>query len=108
MRKTHSLCAAPSSSSLNSVRRTPLRTAHLTLPADLERSYGELDSYPLRRSSIVCKATGGGRWEPKQEPVDVGYRPPVPGGKAPFELQMEREEKEARQRRENPIVRDGG
>ena len=57
---------------------------------------------------MVCKATGGGRWEPKQDPVNVGYRPPIPGGKAPFELDMEREEKEARQRRENPIVKDGG
>ena len=79
----------------------------MPLPLDLERSYGELDAYPLRRSSILCKATGGGRWEPKPCPVLDGYRPPVPGGKAPFEIEMEREEQEARKLRENPIVKDG-
>ncbi|TFK47930.1 hypothetical protein OE88DRAFT_1738061 [Heliocybe sulcata] len=31
-----------------------------------EKSYGELDSYPLRNASAVCKATGGGRWTPRQ------------------------------------------
>ena len=71
-----------------------------------EPSYGELDTYPLRRSSVICKATGGGRWEPKQSPPQPEYR--IPGGKAPFELEMEREEEEERQRRLNPIVRDGG
>ena len=79
----------------------------MPLPLDIERSYGELDAYPLRRSSILCKATGGGRWEPKPCPVLDGYRPPVPGGKAPFEIEMEREEQEARKLRENPIVKDG-
>lgn len=36
-----------------------------------------------------------------------GYRPPIPGAKAPFELQMEQEEMLERQRRSNPVVRDG-
>lgn len=83
-----------------------MRSAHLPLPQDLERSYGELDAYPLRRSSLMCKATGGGRWEPKQSPVLDGYRHPVPGGKAPFELEMEREEMIQRQQRQN-LVKDG-
>ncbi|EAU80269.1 hypothetical protein CC1G_13402 [Coprinopsis cinerea okayama7 len=97
-----------SSSSASSQQRTGiLRTGHLPLPADLERSYGELDAYPLKRSSVLCKATGGGRWEPKQSPVLDGYRPPVPGAKAPYEIEMEREEQEERRRRENPIVTDG-
>ncbi|KAL9715683.1 hypothetical protein Ac2012v2_000126 [Leucoagaricus gongylophorus] len=71
----------------------------------IEKSYGELDAYPLRRSSVLCKATGGGRWEPKQMTVLSGYRPP--GGKAPFEIELEREEQEAKIRRLNPIVKDG-
>lgn len=71
-----------------------------------EPSFGELDAYPLRRSSAVCKATGGGRWCPKQSPPQPGLR--IPGGKAPFEIEMEREEEEARLRRLNPIIRDGG
>ncbi|KAF9014901.1 FYVE zinc finger-domain-containing protein [Cyathus striatus] len=87
--------------------RVSIRTAHLPLPLDLERSYGELDAYPLKRSSVLCKATGGGRWEPKQSPILVGYRPPVPGAKAPYEIEMEREEQEERARKSNPVVRDG-
>lgn len=87
-------------------RRAALRGPSLTLP-DEERSFGELDSYPLRRSSVLCKATGGGRWEPKQEPVLEGYRVPVPGGKAPYEIRMEQELEEERRRRENPVIRDG-
>jgi len=86
-----------------------IRHSRLPLPVDLptERSYGELDAYPLRRSSVLCKATGGGRWEPKQSPVYAGYRPPIPGGKALFEIEMENEEREERLRRENPVVKDG-
>ncbi|KAF8804883.1 hypothetical protein BYT27DRAFT_7105923, partial [Phlegmacium glaucopus] len=96
-----------SSETDNSTSRTRLRISRATLPPDLERSYGELDTYPLRRCSILCKATGGGRWEPKQISVLDGYRQPIPGGKAPYEIQMEREEMLDRQRRENPVVKDG-
>ncbi|KAF8876495.1 hypothetical protein BD779DRAFT_1560379 [Infundibulicybe gibba] len=109
-RRPRSLRTHPSNSSLASVRRhtLTLRTTHAPLPdLDTERSYGELDAYPLKRSSMLCKASGGGRWEPKQSPVLAGYRVPVPGGKAPFELEMERQEQEERARRENPVVRDG-
>ncbi|KAJ7836334.1 FYVE zinc finger-domain-containing protein [Mycena olivaceomarginata] len=72
-----------------------------------ERSYGELDAYPLRRASLLCKASGGGRWEPKPEAVDPALRVPIIGGKAPYELEMEREEAEERRRRSNPVIRDG-
>jgi hypothetical protein len=51
--------------------------------------------------------TGGGRWEPKQFSVLDGYRQPIPGGKAPYEIEMEREELLDRQRRENPVIKDG-
>jgi hypothetical protein len=109
-RRLHTLPDTPSSSTLSSQSSrsfTPLRTSQPTHPPDLERSYGELDTYPLRRSSVLCKATGGGRWEPKQIPVLDGYRQPIPGGKAPYEIEMEREELLDRQRRENPVIKDG-
>lgn len=104
---------APSLSSLNAASRR-LKSSHMALPEtvveirnlETQPSLGELDAYPLRRSSAICKATGGGRWEPKQEPVKPWYR--IPGGKAPYELDMEREEQQERDRRANPIVRDGG
>lgn len=101
--------SASSSSAPTRPRRTRLtvRTQPLPLPQELERSYGELDAYPLRRCSVLCKATGGGRWEPKPCIVLDGYRLPVPGGKAPFEIQMEREQEEERIRKSNPIIRDG-
>ena len=94
----------PPTSSMSSLNSQTQATNH---PPDPERSYGELDTYPLSRSSVLCKATGGGRWEPKQIPVLDGYRVPIPGGKAPYEIEMEREELLDRQRRENPIVKDG-
>jgi hypothetical protein len=71
-----------------------------------EPSFGELDAYPLRKASAICKATGGGRWCPKQSPPQPGLR--IPGGKAPFEIEMEREEEEVRLRHLNPIIQDGG
>jgi hypothetical protein len=71
-----------------------------------ERSFGELDAYPLTKASAICKATGGGRWCPKQSPPRSCYR--IPGCKAPFEIEMDREEEEVRLRQLNPIIRDGG
>ncbi|KAJ7585781.1 FYVE zinc finger-domain-containing protein [Mycena floridula] len=109
LRKRHSLKTQTSVSSLRSSASHPprrSRTPRMTLP-DSERSYGELDAYPLKRASVLCKATGGGRWEPKPLPVLVGYRVPVPGGKAPYELQLEREAEIEKLRRENPVIRDG-
>jgi len=99
-------------SSLNAGSRR-LRTGCAILPEavpeiealESESSYGEFDAYPLSRSSAICKAMGGGRWEPKPSAPQPGYR--IPGGKAPFELDMEREEAEANRRRSNPVVRDG-
>ncbi|TEB26315.1 hypothetical protein FA13DRAFT_1692380 [Coprinellus micaceus] len=87
-------------SSPNTLRAAPL-------PLCLEKSYGELDAYPLKRSSVLCKATGGGRWEPTPITVLDGYRKPVVGGKAPYEVMMEAEEEEERRRKANPVVVDG-
>jgi hypothetical protein len=77
------------------------------IPEDSERSYGKLDAYPLRRPSSVCKATGGGRWEPKQMPVLVAYRQSTTGGKAPHEILLEQEAEEESMKKENSIIRDG-
>lgn len=96
---------------LHPVTRSPRRTAS-PLPNVIAGAYvseaelGELETYPLRHASAICKATGGGRWEPKPVVRIVGHR--VPGGKAPYELDLEREEEEQRIRRANPILRDGG
>ncbi|OCH88966.1 hypothetical protein OBBRIDRAFT_794708 [Obba rivulosa] len=70
-----------------------------------ELSLGELDAYPLRRASVICKASGGGRWEPKQAIITMNHR--FPDGKTLYEVELEREEEEARARRSNPILING-
>ncbi|KAI6128700.1 FYVE zinc finger-domain-containing protein [Pisolithus croceorrhizus] len=121
---TSSICASPvelqsslpsaavsvtRSSSQSSARKLPFPSVQTSIILDLEPtpqpSFGELDAYPLRQSSIICKATGGGRWEPKNSPPRVGVR--VPGCKAQYELEIEKEEQEERRIRLNPIIRDG-
>jgi len=106
-----SVCTSPIDTSARATRvgYIQLPTSVISIPAELEvpePSYGELDAYPLRRSSIICKATGGGRWEPKHSPPKIGVR--IPGYKAPYEIEMEREEQEELRRCQNPVVRDGG
>lgn len=75
-----------------------------TLSADQE--LGELAAYPLRHSSAVCKKTGGGRWCPKKVTTIEGYR--IPGCKAQYEIDLEREEAESRLLKSNPLFKDGG
>ncbi|KAJ3886217.1 hypothetical protein GG344DRAFT_90992 [Lentinula edodes] len=58
---------------------------------------GELSTYPLCRSSFLCKASGGGRWAPT-----LGI------GKALWEVEWERKMKKEKRRRENPVIRDEG
>ncbi|KAJ7048980.1 FYVE zinc finger-domain-containing protein [Mycena amicta] len=100
-----------SASSLHRPRRPTLpRTSSLPFPNHgprPEQSYGELDAYPLRRASLLCKATGGGRWSPQVQMPDPTVRLPIIGGRAPYELDMEREEQEERRRRSNPVVKHG-
>ncbi|CDO74793.1 hypothetical protein BN946_scf185001.g41 [Trametes cinnabarina] len=79
--------------------------ANAALISDSELSLGELDAYPLKRASSICKATGGGRWEPKPLPAYVAKR--VPGCKTEYELELEREAEERRRRRANPVIKDG-
>ncbi|KAJ7293948.1 FYVE-domain-containing protein [Mycena rebaudengoi] len=105
-----STCSSTRSTSNLARTRPPSLAGSPRLPPKQlapERSYGELDAYPLKRASLLCKAAGGGRWEPTPLVVMAAERVPVIGGKAPYELEMEREEEEKRRRRMNPVVRDG-
>ena len=102
-RRTHTSPRIPTSPLRSS---TPIPPAGSVLITDSELSLGELDSYPLRHASKICKANGGGRWEPKPIPEYVAKR--IPGCKAAYELELEREEEERRIRRANPVIRDGG
>ncbi|KZT24699.1 hypothetical protein NEOLEDRAFT_1021117, partial [Neolentinus lepideus HHB14362 ss-1] len=60
-------------------------------------SYGELDAYPLRNSSAVCKATGGGRWTPRQ--VTIPINSPL--------YRRERDAEDSSRLKGNPVLRDG-
>ncbi|KAJ7440520.1 hypothetical protein B0H11DRAFT_1883112 [Mycena galericulata] len=71
------------------------------------RSFGALDAYPLKVSSAVCKATGGGMWTPRPYIPDPAGRVPMIGGKAPFDIEIEEEEAEEQSNRENPVIRHG-
>ncbi|KAI0757632.1 hypothetical protein C8Q80DRAFT_113165 [Daedaleopsis nitida] len=84
---------------------TPLSHSSSVHILDAELSLGELDSYPLKRASSICKANGGGRWEPKPIPEYSAKR--IPGRKAAYELELEREEEERRLRRANPVFKNG-
>ncbi|KAF7310399.1 FYVE-type domain-containing protein [Mycena chlorophos] len=106
--------SATTHSSFSRPRRTPLvRTSSLPYPGAPsptgrpEQTFGELAAYPLRRASAVCKATGGGRWSPEPHTPDPGIRLPVIGGKALYELEMEREELDEMKRRSNPVLKHG-
>jgi hypothetical protein len=69
-----------------------------------EPSYGELDAYPLRRASALCKALGGGRWEPKLKPDMLATQ----GAGSIFETLVEQEEEDEKSRKLNPVMVDGG
>ncbi|EIM91939.1 uncharacterized protein STEHIDRAFT_136038 [Stereum hirsutum FP-91666 SS1] len=95
------------------IRRRSIRQQRLSLPPPSDPSVapevtspvGELDSYPLRLKSEVCKRTGGGRWTPKKCPIDAAAR--LPGRRPLYEVEMEQEEERQRRARENPVVKDG-
>ncbi|KAI0809053.1 FYVE zinc finger-domain-containing protein [Irpex lacteus] len=94
---TLSSTASQSSSSASSSDSNPAAATTTTS--------SELDAYPLRHASAICKANGGGRWQPKPCVEVIGVK--VPGAKAAYELEMEREEEERRMSRLNPVVKDG-
>ncbi|OJT04923.1 Zinc finger FYVE domain-containing protein 16 [Trametes pubescens] len=97
------IAASPLRSTTPVPQSITVSVAHIS---DSELSLGELDSYPLKRASSVCKANGGGRWEPKPIPEYVAKR--IPGCKPAYELEIEQEAEERRRRRANPVIKDGG
>ncbi|KIY64514.1 hypothetical protein CYLTODRAFT_445956, partial [Cylindrobasidium torrendii FP15055 ss-10] len=84
---THSTSSSSSSSSSPSVQ----------LHLNAEPSFGALDAYPLKRSSVLCKATGGGRWEPK----------PCQEALTRIDDLLRRKEAKQRKRKDNPVICDG-
>ncbi|KAI0344259.1 FYVE-domain-containing protein [Trametopsis cervina] len=107
LRRAHT---GPRVHTLSSGYSTPLThsqtLAIAALEADKDKAApSELDAYPLRHASAICKATGSGRWEPKPMVQVVGYR--VPGMKEAYEIELEREEEERRIRKANPVIKDG-
>ncbi|KAI0739342.1 FYVE zinc finger-domain-containing protein [Irpex lacteus] len=67
---------------------------------------GGLELYPLRHASAICKANGGGRWQPKPRVEVVGVR--IPGVMAAYEREIKHmEEEETTKHRPNPIVKHG-
>ncbi|KIK66113.1 hypothetical protein GYMLUDRAFT_70316 [Collybiopsis luxurians FD-317 M1] len=65
LRRRATLAASAANQSRNNRVSTPTSPVHESSPLpDLPK--GELSTYPLCRSSFLCKASGGGRWEPKQ------------------------------------------
>lgn len=73
-------------------------------PAEVD--LGELEAYPLRRASQICKASGGGRWAPKQCLNLIGNH--LPGQKPQYLIELEQEEEERRRRKANPVYEHGG
>lgn len=71
-----------------------------------EANLGELEAYPLRRASQICKATGGGRWAPKQALNLIGNH--LPGQKPQYLIELEREEEERKRQKANPVYEHGG
>ena len=66
-------------------KQFPYPSIMVAVPPDLdlsEPSFGELNAYPLRHSSIICKVIGGGCWELKNSPPELAFgsmdaRPPT-------------------------------
>ncbi|KAF8213815.1 FYVE zinc finger-domain-containing protein [Mycena galopus ATCC 62051] len=81
-----------------------LRSA--TFPSPAERSYGELDAYPLRRASLLCKASAAAAGSPSP-------RPPTPPSASPSSAAKPRTssrwsaKRPRRSGRSNPVIRDG-
>jgi hypothetical protein len=69
----------------------------------------DLQKYPLRIHSDICKATGSGWWTPKPSPIP-DYMKRIPGHKAPYKIALEEEEETVWNAHANPVVtsRDAG
>ncbi|KAF8414712.1 hypothetical protein L210DRAFT_3590861 [Boletus edulis BED1] len=97
---TSSICASP-------VEQSTLAARHIRVKRSLSQLSTKQFPYP---SVMVAVPSDLELSEPsfgdqKNSPPRIGIR--IPGCKAPYELEMEREDAEERRRRMNPIVRDG-
>ncbi|KAJ3933565.1 MAG: hypothetical protein NXY57DRAFT_891808 [Lentinula lateritia] len=84
-------------------RRSTLKRDKLVTPIHADTSplpLGELSKYPLCLPSLLCKASGGGRWVPK--PIEAKEETPL------WEVNWERKIMKEKKRKENPVIRDGG
>ncbi|KAJ7653635.1 hypothetical protein DFH06DRAFT_1133786 [Mycena polygramma] len=73
--------------------RSPHPTSHSSLPQK-HRVVSRTAQVAQRVRVELAVEAGSGRLEPKPEAVDPAVRVPIIGGKAPYELEMEREEAE--------------
>ncbi|OBZ79970.1 Early endosome antigen 1 [Grifola frondosa] len=113
VRDTRSSASSVSSSVSTPLDGCPLSTRPLirrihTSPRPPPLPYARAPPHSLRTLTPACTLptkNGGGRWEPKPITTWVGHR--VPGCKAPYELELEREEEENRIRRANPVIVNG-
>ncbi|VDC04465.1 unnamed protein product [Peniophora sp. CBMAI 1063] len=106
MSRTSSLRARPRNGTWSRSASTVSSRSHSPATPPASAELGALAAYPLWQPSLLCKATGGGRWVPSPDPIDPALRS-VPGGKAPYELALEAEEAAERNRWDSPIIRDG-
>ncbi|EPS98058.1 hypothetical protein FOMPIDRAFT_1037635 [Fomitopsis schrenkii] len=95
-----------SSQALSAMVSVHVADHELTAPdRPAEANLGELEAYPLRRASQICKATGGGRWAPKQALNLIGNH--LPGQKPQYLIELEREEEERKRQKANPVYEHG-
>ena len=106
MRRADSSMSVPPRQRRNRTTSETHSTAPSIVSVSSQSSLGDLEYYPLRVHSSVCKVMGGGRWSPKPVRQWDGHR--IPGGKAPFEVAMDRAAEKERLRKLNPVIRDGG
>ncbi|TFY54715.1 hypothetical protein EVJ58_g8693, partial [Rhodofomes roseus] len=94
-----------SSQTLSAMASVHVADHELALTDKPVEDLGELEAYPLRRASQICKATGGGRWAPKQCINLIGDH--LPGQKPQYLIELEREEAERKRRKANPVYEHG-
>ncbi|KAJ3895968.1 hypothetical protein GG344DRAFT_37732 [Lentinula edodes] len=100
-KKLASMSSTPQTSRRSTLKSNKPVTADTLVTADTSPlPLGELSTYPLCLPSLLCKASGGGRWVPK--PIEAKEETPL------WEVNWERKIMKEKKRRENPVIRDGG
>ncbi len=86
-------------------RRTFAPKKYVEVPPPPPDTSDPFAGYPLRVPSAICKANGGGRWQPTPIPVQWHYCPPNGGGKPLYEIVNEEEDARRRSYRDEYIYR---